>query len=81
MLPDEVVTGAKRTFTFPFETWLRSGLSQTVGERLTHAPDRLTVWLDPDAAAGVWRDFGTGRTNWARPWALYIFEAWVKQNL
>jgi len=81
MLPDEVVTGAKRTFTFPFETWLRSGLSQTVGERLTHAPERLTVWLDPDAAAGVWRDFETGCTNWARPWALYIFEAWVKQNL
>ncbi len=29
-LPVQVLRGAKRTFTFPFETWLRQGLGEQV---------------------------------------------------
>ena len=38
-------------------------------------------WIEPAAAAEIWLDFEHGRTNWARPWALYILDEWIRKNL
>lgn len=81
LLPPEVITSAKRTFTFPFEIWLRQSLSLKIGQRFQGLSGGLGEWIDPTAAAKVWQDFERGRTNWARPWALYVLDAWVRQNL
>lgn len=80
LLPSSIVTAKKRTFTFPFETWLRQGLSKQVAARLDQAPDRFDVILNLKAAAHIWREFEAARTNWARPWALYVLSEWVKLN-
>lgn len=81
MLPPQITAGSKRTFTFPFEDWLRQGLSQRVGQRLSHASDGLGTWLDPSAVLGIWHDFEHHRTNWARPWTIYVLDAWIRTNL
>jgi len=81
LLPSEITHLGKRTFTFPFQTWLRQGLSEKVKQSLLNAPESLRSWIDPAATAETWLDFERGRTNWARPWALYILDEWVRCNL
>lgn len=80
-LPPEVVGAVKKTFTFPFESWLRDELSSEVGSRLHGLSDYLRTFLDPDSVGNVWRAFRRGQSNWARPWALYVLDAWLCHNL
>lgn len=81
LLPPEVISSPKRTFTFPFEIWLRNGLSQKIREYFQDLSQGLVSWVNPVAVDGIWQDFEHGRTNWARPWALYILDSWIQQNL
>ena len=81
MLPAEVTTGDKRTFTFPFETWLRQELAGLAREELLHFPDRLCSLMNPVAVSKIWFEFEQGRTNWPRPWAFFVLAEWVKRNL
>jgi asparagine synthase (glutamine-hydrolysing) len=80
-LPPAVTTGAKRTFTFPFERWLRQEWATVVGGGLVKLPDGLAANLDGTAVRQVWSQFGRGHTNWPRPWALYVLAEWVRRNL
>jgi asparagine synthase (glutamine-hydrolysing) len=79
-LPSEILQGLKRTFTLPFETWLRQGLASEVSQRLA-APQRLGDWFDLEQISRIWLDFSDGNTGWARPWALYVLDRWLTQNL
>jgi hypothetical protein len=79
-LPPAIVGAKKRTFTFPFEVWLRQGLARQVAARLNHASDCLESGLNPQTAVHIWHEFEAARTNWARPWALYILVEWVNLN-
>jgi asparagine synthase (glutamine-hydrolysing) len=81
LLPVQVTASAKRTFTFPFETWLRAGLAATVQRRLAAGAADPSAVLRGEAVMGVWRDFESGRTNWARPWALYVLHEWLQRHL
>jgi asparagine synthase (glutamine-hydrolysing) len=81
MLLPEVTGGAKRTFTFPFETWLRREMSLEVSRRLQNLPDGLRGWVESETVDRIWSDFKRGRTNWARPWALYVLDEWTRKNL
>jgi asparagine synthase (glutamine-hydrolysing) len=81
VLPPEVTNGAKRTFTLPFEIWMNTVLTQEVAQCLHTLSDSLKYWIDPTSCIQVWQNFKDGNTNWARPWALYILDAWVKNNL
>jgi asparagine synthase (glutamine-hydrolysing) len=81
MLLPEVTSSAKRTFTFPFETWLRSEMSLKVSLRLQNPSDGLAAWAEPQAVSRVWSDFEAGHTNWARPWALYVLDEWIRKNV
>lgn len=81
MLPPEVVRNPKQTFTLPFEFWMREHLSSEVGGRLRDTSELLMAWLKPAAVAGIWNDYIRGRTNWARPWALYVLDEWMRKNL
>lgn len=80
-LPPEVVGAVKKTFTFPFESWLRDELSSEVRKRLHDLSDYSRAYLDLDSVGEVWRTFERGQTNWSRPWALYILDAWLCNNL
>jgi asparagine synthase (glutamine-hydrolysing) len=81
LLPDEVVRQPKRTFTFPWERWLRGPLAPRMEAGLADLSPALQPFLDGGALRGVWQDFLAGRTSWSRPWSLYVLNEWVRRNL
>ncbi|MGC2698620.1 MAG: asparagine synthase-related protein, partial [Candidatus Acidiferrales bacterium] len=81
LLPAEVVAQNKRTFTFPWETWLRGNLGERVAAGLGDWSPALQARFDGRFALAVWRDFLRGRTTWSRPWSLYVLNEWAKRNL
>jgi len=82
LLPAEAGRQTKRTFTFPWERWLRGPLGLQVAVRLGDglAPS-LAALLDPSAVQAVWRSFLLGQTGWARPWSLFVLNEWVRRHL
>jgi len=81
LLPDEVVHQRKRTFTLPWEHWLRGVLRQEIASELTSLAPSLEQVLDGAAVQRVWSDFLEGRTRWSRVWSLFVLNRWVKQYL
>ena len=71
----------KRTFTFPWENWLRGALGKRVAAGLAAWSPALASQLSGDFAQAVWKDFLAGRTTWSRPWSLYVLNEWVKRNV
>jgi len=80
-LPEAVVRGRKRTFTLPWERWLRGPLRHRVEEGIAEVPAPLLQFLNPSEVRAVWQDFLAGRTGWARPWAIYVLNEWVRRHL
>jgi asparagine synthase (glutamine-hydrolysing) len=81
LLPAEIVAQPKRTFTFPWEKWLRGPLGQRVASGLSDWSPLLEAHLGRDFAVAIWQDFTRGRTTWSRPWSLYVLNEWAKRNL
>jgi asparagine synthase (glutamine-hydrolysing) len=81
LLPEEIVNQTKRTFTFPWETWLHGKLGERVAVQLGDWSPALESRLDGRFAQAVWKDFLRGRTTWSRPWSLYVLNEWSKRNL
>jgi asparagine synthase (glutamine-hydrolysing) len=81
LLPDEIVKQPKRTFTFPWETWLRGKLGERVAVQLGDWSPALESRLDGRFAQAVWKDFLRGSTTWSRPWSLYVLNEWAKRHL
>ena len=81
LLPDEVVNQPKRTFTFPWEHWMRGKLGERVAVGLGDWAPALGEILDVKFGQTVWRNFLMGRTTWSRPWSLYVLNEWIKRNL
>jgi len=81
LLPEEVAGQKKRTFTFPWERWLRGGLERRVREGLEAPAGALETALDGKVVRDVWKDFQAGRTSWSRPWSLFVLNEWVRKNL
>jgi asparagine synthase (glutamine-hydrolysing) len=81
VLPEDVVAQPKRTFTFPWDNWLRGPLGKRVKEALTEWSPVLEPHLDREFALGTWDDFLNCRTSWSRPWSLYVLNEWVKRHL
>jgi asparagine synthase (glutamine-hydrolysing) len=81
LLPEEIVAQRKRTFTFPWEHWLRGALGKRVAAGLAEWSPALESQLSGDFAQAVWKDFLAGRTTWSRPWSLYVLNEWVKRNV
>jgi asparagine synthase (glutamine-hydrolysing) len=81
VLPAEIVTQRKRTFTFPWDNWLRGALRSRVENGLADWSPALAVHVDRDFAQNVWRDFQAGRTSWSRPWSLFVLNEWVKHHV
>jgi len=81
VLPTEVAAQRKRTFTFPWERWLRGPLAARVEAGLTESAAPLQDVLQRGAARQVWREFQDGRTSWSRPWALYVLNEWARRHL
>ena len=81
VLPDEVVGQSKRTFTFPWELWLRGPLGVRLSQDLANLSPPLQRYMNPRAVRGAWQNFVIGQTNWSRPWSLYVLNEWVRRHL
>jgi asparagine synthase (glutamine-hydrolysing) len=78
LLPDEVVGQSKRTFTLPWDVWLRGSLGVRLSQDLANLAPSLRQYLNPRAVRGAWQNFVIGQTNWSRPWSLYVLNEWVR---
>jgi asparagine synthase (glutamine-hydrolysing) len=81
LLPDPVVSQAKRTFTLPWEHWLRGSLKTQVEVELGTISSALKPFLSARAVARVWTDFLAGRTSWSRVWSLFVLNRWAHNHL
>ena len=81
LLPDEVVGQPKRTFTLPWDVWLRGSLGVRLSQDLADLAPPLQPYLNPRAVRGAWQNFVIGQTNWSRPWSLYVLNEWVRHHM
>jgi asparagine synthase (glutamine-hydrolysing) len=81
LLPEGIVGQRKRTFTFPWEKWLRGPLRDRVSAGIAEWSPALAPVLSREFAARVWVDFQQRRTTWSRPWSLYVLNEWAKSHL
>jgi asparagine synthase (glutamine-hydrolysing) len=81
LLPAEVVHQPKRTFTLPWEHWLRGKLGADMSFRMTTLTPSLATILDGEEVRVVWRRFLSKRTGWARPWSLFVLNEWVRKHI
>ncbi|MGC1188810.1 MAG: asparagine synthase-related protein, partial [Candidatus Acidiferrales bacterium] len=81
LLPEEVLSQPKRTFTLPWEHWLRGPLGDRVARDLDDLSAPLNDHLQSKSVRAVWRNFRAGQTGWSRPWSLYVLNEWVRRNV
>lgn len=81
LLPPEILTQRKRTFTLPWEEWLRGPLRPRVEASFAAPAPALASHLHAEGVRSVWTDFLAGKTSWSRPWSLYVLNEWARRHL
>ena len=81
LLPEEILTQRKRTFTLPWEEWLRGPLRSRMEASFASPSPTLAQHLHFDGVRAVWNDFLAGKTSWSRPWSLYVLNEWSRRHL
>lgn len=81
LLPEEAVREQKKTFTLPWEDWLRGALRARLEASFGDIAPALAPHLRAEGVRGVWNAFLGGRTSWSRPWSLYVLNEWCRRHL
>jgi asparagine synthase (glutamine-hydrolysing) len=81
ILPTEVLDQKKRTFTLPWEEWLRTSLRPRVEASLANLAPALEPHLHTAGVRSVWDNFLHAQTTWSRPWSLYVLNEWCRHHL
>jgi asparagine synthase (glutamine-hydrolysing) len=81
LLPAEVVSQPKRTFTLPWEHWLRNSLKNEIAGQLHEITPSLKEFLNSNGVGRVWEDFLKGQTSWSRVWSLFVLNRWAERHL
>ncbi len=81
LLPREVVWQPKRTFTLPWEPWLRGPLKNEMNAEFGAITPSLEGAINRREMERVWSDFLTGKTSWSRVWSLFVLNRWVQTHL
>lgn len=81
LLPKEILGQKKRTFTLPWEEWLRGPLRKILEASFVNPAPSLAPALRPGGIQRVWNDFLAARTTWSRPWSLYVLNEWCRGHL
>jgi asparagine synthase (glutamine-hydrolysing) len=81
LLPEEVAQQKKRTFTLPWEEWLRGSLRPRVEKSFGEIAPALAPHLRAEGVRTVWANFLEGKTSWSRPWSLYVLNEWCRNHL
>ncbi len=81
LLPQEILTQKKRTFTLPWEEWLRGPLRKRIEASFAEPAAELAPYLRGDGVREVWSAFLAGKTSWSRPWSIYVLNEWCRKHL
>jgi asparagine synthase (glutamine-hydrolysing) len=81
LLPEDVVGQSKRTFTLPWDVWLRGQLGVRLSQDLANLTPPLRRYVSLRAVRGVWQNFVIGQTNWSRPWSLFVLNEWLRHHV
>jgi asparagine synthase (glutamine-hydrolysing) len=81
VLPKEVLREAKRTFTLPWEQWLRGPLRARMEASFAGIVPALAPHLRAERVRAVWDAFLRNKTSWSRPWSVYVLNEWCRRNL
>ncbi len=77
LLPEEVVNQRKRTFTLPWEKWLRGPLKSRVEAGFANWAPSLAPVVSKEAVQRVWENFLLGKTSASHVWSLHVLNEWV----
>ncbi len=81
LLPPQIAAQQKRTFTLPWEEWLRGPLRARLEASFADPAPALAPHLHANGVRDVWTAFLAGKTSWSRPWSLYVLNEWCRQHL
>ncbi len=81
ILPTEILEQKKRTFTLPWEEWLRGAIRPKLEASFHNLAPALAPYLHTAGVKRVWNNFLNGQTTWSRPWSLFVLNEWCRQNL
>ena len=81
LLPQEILAQRKRTFTLPWEEWLRGPLRARLEASFANPAAPLASYLRPGGVRSVWTEFLAGKTSWSRSWSLYVLNEWCRRHL
>ena len=81
MIPPEILNQTKRTFTLPWEHWLRHDLREQLETSFHQLSPALAEHLHAAGVRRVWDNFQRGQTTWSRPWSLYVLNEWCLRHL
>jgi asparagine synthase (glutamine-hydrolysing) len=81
LLPSEVLGQRKKTFTLPWEEWLRGPLRPRLEASFADMAPALASQLHAEGVRSVWSAFMDGKTSWSRPWTLYALNEWCRHHL
>ena len=81
ILPLEILAQRKRTFTLPWEEWLRGPLRARLERSFGDPAPEFAKHMHADGVRAVWSAFLAGNTSWSRPWSLYVLNEWCRRHL
>jgi asparagine synthase (glutamine-hydrolysing) len=81
LLPQGILAQKKRTFTLPWEEWLRGPLRGKIEASFAEPAPALAPYLRAGGIRSVWNEFLAGKTSWSRPWSLYVLSEWCRRHL
>ena len=81
LLPNEILGQRKKTFTLPWEEWLRGPLRPRLEASFADMAPALAPQLHAEGVRSVWSAFLDGKTSWSRPWTLYVLNEWCRHHL
>src|SRR5712692_3356888 len=81
LLPQEILAQQKRTFTLPWEEWLRGSLRGRIEASFANPAAALAPFAHSAGVREVWTDFLSGKTSWSRPWSIYVLNEWCRKHL
>jgi asparagine synthase (glutamine-hydrolysing) len=81
LLPPEILAQRKRTFTLPWEEWLRGPLRPRLEASFSSLAPALAEHLHSDGVLAIWNEFLARKTSWSRPWALFVLNEWCHRHL
>jgi asparagine synthase (glutamine-hydrolysing) len=81
LLPPDILAQKKRTFTLPWEEWLRGPLRKRLEASFAEPAPALAAYLHGEGVREVWSAFLAGKTSWSRPWSIYVMNEWCRRHL